>query len=348
MSTSAEREKELKDSLISFLKLYEDRIIEDYMLFFDEYPDFEGQPDIENYINMAITVHNSELLRKNRKKLEEKQDRLLSLQPLAPRKKEPEIRTEEQKAVSDKEFVIYKGTQVKYEELIGLCNSEKDVNDLLSDGEYDIATILLVLRKERNNLAARIRNRISIDSAIDISSEKEELERLNMIYFAVINYEKVFVDNNTKRIFVILLEDARGNGIIWNYINNSNNSNNSIISKVKKNLEKFFNGEMSGSKKIKGKKRENLWEITDTNGTRLLYFNLGNNVYVLASVFIKDAQKSMKIDMIYNNAIKLFQDQKDYILANLDNEEFWDRQSELTNELFTLLNGEVKIGGRKI
>ena len=117
---------------------------------------------------------------------------------------------------------------------------------------------------------------------------------------------------------------------------------------MKKNIEKFFRGECSNSKKIKGKK-ENLLEIVDVNGTRLLYFDLGNNNYVLAGIFLKDADKSVGIDAIYDNAIAIYRSNKEYILENINNKEFRNEQEELVRKLFGMLNGEKAIiSGKKI
>ena len=166
-----------------------------------------------------------------------------------------------------------------------------------------------------------------------------------MIFTAVKNYKKVTNGKSVELPNIILLIDRNGNSFVYNFINN----NIDCLNKVKKNLEKFFKGEISNSKKLKGKE-EGLLETTDINGARILYFDLGNNNYVLARVFIKDATRSIKIDGIYDKAIADFREQKKYILAHINDEEFKNRQFELINKLFRLLNNgdEVITNGRKI
>lgn len=335
----ASREKELMAAINNLVNVeYKGKLIGEDIELIKQFPGYE------KYIRTIIAVHNSELLIAKKRELADKSAKVLALHEPALGTVKKEKLVQPEKKEEQREFSFYDLTYKKYEELKLLCESEKDVFECLNDGDNDTRTISLLLYKDINDLTASIRKKIVLNPYEDISADQSEIKRLSMIFKAVRNYNKSMESNTVSLPNIILLEDSKGNDSIYDYIVNNIN----VIPKVKKNLKKFFRGEVSKTKKLIGK--DGLLESKDLNGTRLLYFDLGNNNYVLARLFIKDATKSLKINAIYDKAIADFKEQEDYIRENLNNEEFKSRQCELINRLFTFLNkgDEVITSGRKI
>jgi len=312
----------------------------------DDFELLEKYPEFEKYIKTCIAVHNSECLTKKRQELQRKKAAVTSLEKLVLKADVSTTANSSLEAKKENTFSFSKETLDKYKELLALCEKEEDVVTCLDD-ETDLTIIGLLIYRDINELVRKISYFISLDPLTDISDAQKELKRLRMIFSTVKDYnnKKSISSNKVQMPTVILIEENDGNDVIYNYINNNHN----VIIKAKKCLEKFFRGERNNVKRIKGKK-EDLLETEDTNGTRLLFFSLGNNTYVLAQIFIKDKNKSTKIDGCYDKAISDYLDRKEYILANLEDEDFRNRQSELINKLFRLLNGEkeVVISGTKI
>ena len=305
----------------------------------DDFELLEKYPEYEKYIKTCIAVHNSECLAKKRQELQRKKAAASSLKKLELEADVLTTANSPLEAKKENTFSFSKETLDKYKELIALCEKEEDVITCLDD-KTDLTIISLLIYRDINELVKKISYLISLDPLTVISDAQKELKRLRMIFSIVKDYsnKKSISSNKVQMPTVILIEENDGNDVIYNYINNNRN----VIIKAKKCLEKFFRGERNNVKRIKGKK-EDLLETEDTNGTRLLFFSLGNNTYVLAQIFIKDKNKSTKIDGCYDKAISDYLDRKEYILANLEDEEFRNRQSELINKLFGLLNGEKEV-----
>ena len=342
MDKDAMLELEIEEKLKELLEVsYKNRIINLDNLFLLRHADYS------QYIKTAFVVHNRDVLLARKSELKEKEDRISNLRDISTLKSSSEIKkqpTIEEK--EDKEFSFYELTLKKYEEIKLLSLCEQDVIDCLDDSNIDLSTITLLIYRDINELITNIRNSIILEPGKDVSAEQVELNRLRMIMNTIKNYKKLDKKSSKRELpNVILLEDNDGNDCVYNFIN----SNIECIPKVKKNLEKFFRGELSSVKRIKGKS-DDLCELTDVNGTRLLFFNLGNTNYVLARIFIKDATRSLKIDAIYDKAIADFRRQKEYIINNINNEEFKNKQFEMINRLFRLLNNgdEAITDGRQI
>ena len=341
MSSKIDRELECENLIETYVNDYfkdsiiPDLVISDIASMYSEY---------ERYIKTVFVQHNSDVLKNKIKECEAKRKRIKKLKPLE-QKEEKNPKKKKEVFTKNESSSFYEVTINKYLEIKELCYSEKDVYDCLLDGDYDINTIKLFIKRDIDLLEACIIDKTKNNPLDDLKEERELLKRLILIFNVLIDYKKKDeIKENEIRPFVILLKENNGNDVLFNYINDNKN----YIPIMKKNIEKFFRGECSNSKKIKGKK-ENLLEIVDVNGTRLLYFDLGNNNYVLAGIFLKDADKSVGIDTIYDNAIAIYRSNKEYILENINNKEFRNEQEELVRKLFIMLNGEkVIISGKKI
>ncbi len=334
-------EQQVADGVKELLDAHKEILIEDNSLI-DKFPDFSA------FIMTAIAVHNRDLYYKQKASLEKKEDYISKLEPLNIDMSSPVVSTNDNSIKEEQEgFTFYKPALDKYEELTELCETRNDVIDCLGDVDdsHIIDLILLLFYEKINQLISDIRHTVN---DIQDSANQKELKRLRFIFETIKNYEKCVTEDIVNYPTVILFDDGK-NGNIYEFV--EDNFDN--INKFKGDLEKFFRGEKTNVEKIKGYK-EKLMATLNANGTRLLFFDLGNNTYVLADMFIKGAtvkgaKNALSIEARYARAVRNFKKNREMILANMDTEEFKNRQAELIHLLFgKLKSDEVIIDGRKI
>ena len=136
----------------------------------------------------------------------------------------------------------------------------------------------------------------------------------------------IIVPNKSKSSY--LYED------ILNYLERSK--------EIKNALDKLLNEYYGKStKSLKG--YNNLYEYTHPNGIRILYVNLPNNKIGICSIFYKDKNKSTKITNYYEEALSRYNQNKEYILSNLNNPDFYLEQAEIIAEIYTELENNMPL-----
>lgn len=108
---------------------------------------------------------------------------------------------------------------------------------------------------------------------------------------------------------------------------------------IKVALEKLYSGVAIEAKQIKSisDKNEKLYEYKKPSGLRIMFIISGNNIFI-SLLFYKDKQRSIKIDALYDEAIKRYQNNEELLLSNLNNPNFYLDQAELIGNLDTLLD----------
>lgn len=118
---------------------------------------------------------------------------------------------------------------------------------------------------------------------------------------------------------------------------------------IKTALDKIYSGYVMESKQIKSisSKNEKLFEYKTPTGLRIMFIISGNNIFV-SLLFYKDKQRSIKIDALYDEAIKRYQLNEELLSSNLNDPNFYLEQAELIGNLYTLLDDrsyELRKGG---
>ena len=107
-------------------------------------------------------------------------------------------------------------------------------------------------------------------------------------------------------------------------------------------LSKIGNIEKNRSFNSNNQKLKGLCEVKNDQA-RIIYYNLGNNNYILIKAFSKKDDKSALVTMKLLNAMDNFKDQEEEIRENLNNPEFLVEQQsyiEQTKRIFA-----KRIGG---
>ena len=136
-------------------------------------------------------------------------------------------------------------------------------------------------------------------------------------------YNVVFIPNNKNQLYIY--DD------ITKYLEQAK--------EIKIALDKIYSGYVIESKNIKSisAKNEKLYEYKTPTGLRIMFVISGNNIFV-SLLFYKDKQRSIKIDALYDESIKRYQNNEELLLSNLNNPNFYLEQAELIGNLYTLLD----------
>lgn len=156
----------------------------------------------------------------------------------------------------------------------------------------------------------------------EISSSKEEKK-----------YNVIFIPNKKNQLYIY--DD------ITKYLEQAK--------EIKTALDKLYSGYVMESKQIKSisSKNEKLFEYKTPTGLRIMFIISGSNIFV-SLLFYKDKQRSIKIDALYDEAIKRYQINEKLLFSNLNDPNFYLEQAELIGNLYTLLDDrsfELRKGG---
>lgn len=192
---------------------------------------------------------------------------------------------------------------------------------------------ILILKKE-------LIKKLSINPLTNIKDIQSQIEEYSLI-IDYINSEEVIEQQEQTISNIILLPNNNTsylNEDIQEYLNNAK--------EIKNALDKITNSYFG--KDVKSiKKYSNLYEYTHPNGIRILYVLLPNNRIGLSLLFYKDKNKSIKIDKYYEEALSRYNKNKQYILDNLDNPDFYIEQATLLGELYTVLESRIPLTLKK-
>lgn len=213
---------------------------------------------------------------------------------------------------------------------------ENDFNTIIeSIPTHEIPFIKLTILKRINELKTKIKELIYSNNVENIIQLKKDIE----IYMNIINY--LSITNEVEKTEEI--EDTYDSRILLPTINNTSYIYNDLLTCIEENKEivNGFNKVISGyfltTKDLRDiKKYDKLYEYKNPNGLRVMYVVLPNNYILICKVFIKDKNKSTKIESIYEEAYQRYLLIKDEIMSNLTNPDFMINQSLLVGEIVTL------------
>lgn len=298
--------------------------------------DYIEEPDEETISTFLkeILSHNQEVYNKLKSDHEKLKSKISKLKNLEPEVEEP-IKTQ---SLEIKPLLIKQNTNL--DELcykIYSCESKEELNILLSNIDNNLLpNILLFLTKEINQLIIEIRQSIMKNPTLNISFKQKELLRLQNLFNSIKFYKR---ESNQS------IHDTKPN--IFFLTNNSNTAyfyetllnNLEGDSKVKKSLDKMLSGYFIHSHDVKNIIRNNkkILEYKDSNGTRILFEDLGNNNYLICDFFFKNKQISSKITNYYELNIERYLNNKEKIQSLLNDPNYYIEQAEILGSIYCLL-----------
>lgn len=303
--------------------------------------DYVEEPDKEKIIMCLkqILLHNQNVynhLNNEYEKLQTKKDKLQILKPdeIANPTISQEIHTNFE--ISPDEIKKNLDLEQLYYEVYS-CEDIKSLSDVLEKIDISLLpNILLFLNKEINNLILKIRHKIMKNPLDDVNYSQKELIRLQNLFKYIKNYEK------TKNKPLIIRKPN-----IYFLTNNSNTAyfyqtlleNPDASNKIRKSLDKMISGYFIHSKDVKTINRNGhkILEYKDSNGTRILFEDLGNNQYLICDLFFKDKQLSSKIVNYYDINITRYLSFKDKLEQLLNDPNYHIEQAEILGSIYSIL-----------
>lgn len=343
-----------------YLKKYQDVMIinEDSTIFdlFEEAGIVEGSAEEKEFIKCKIEIikHNNTVLKKVKKLVQDLKSKVSHLDSKINVEETPKCPDEIIDTILEQDE---KNIDVSYYVSLILDAKEDMYDECLPslhevDYEYKIASIIVELNKE-------------IKSAIELSYESDAEDKIELnnyikkirnilAYISKTNNQNSIVPSNNqeeKPNIIFLTKNKVGDNTahlvsdLEYYVDSSNWMDykklmDDFISG--KFLSKIGNTEKNRSFNSNNQKLKGLCEVKNDQA-RIIYYNLGNNNYILIKAFSKKDDKSALVTMKLLNAMDNFKDQEEEIRENLNNPEFLVEQQsyiEQTKRIFA-----KRIGG---
>ena len=288
---------------------------------------------------LIIINHNKKILeelKNNNKELEN----LLNVDQVEeePKKEEPII---EEKVVEEK---TPKKDLTDQLEVLYYTPLEELDNIIAFFDSNDISRLKLLLIKKIKELEKTIRLTLINNPLSNITSIQSDIK----IYQDILNYlntKKENIEEVKELNKIIFVPDQRNSTYLLNDISKYLDSSKEI----KLILDKIISSYIFNSKDIKSivSKGEKLYEYKHPNHIRVLFIKMPDNYIAITSLFFKDKQKSIKIDSYYDEAVKRYNNKKEYLLANLNDPDFIIEQEQLIGQIYDLLESNKSLKLKK-
>lgn len=222
-----------------------------------------------------------------------------------------------------------------------------------------IKTLLIKLRAEINVIRKLLNE--------EMSFTKEELIDIRQQYQILVDFWQYILDTSKNEISTDVSEDdePEETNNIW-YLTTDFESPRGccVLADLKKKIaESYYDTFTAMIQKLRTGYNRNdfdvrsfendstlkqVMEMKNTNGSRLFFYNLGNNNIILLGCYIKRQQKDSRLKQFLCARYNMFISQKAGILEALDDEAFLIRQEAINTEIEELLpNLKVEERGQK-
>lgn len=226
--------------------------------------------------------------------------------------------------------------------IIKTIKTPEELENLIkSRGKDLIPKIKLYIYKYILEISEEIKILILLNSLEDIKERQTILEKYKQLLTSLNKEDKKEVKEEEKKGPTIIILPSKKGSYLLNDIEEYE-----TYKDIKNGLDKILDGrflEGKDTKPITGKKEKLFEYFNKKTGLRILYILMDNNVIVVSELFYKDKQKSIKIDGYYDEAIRRFSINKEFLEANLSNPDFAIEQMEIIGDIYSLLESRISL-----
>lgn len=228
----------------------------------------------------------------------------------------------------------------EYIKLILFSDMGEDVSKKLSSlSREDKINIKLYFLKMINQTKRAIKNSILRNPVSDISNFQRDLSTYEIAIEFIGDLEREEellekTESSLKR--VIFVPNSHNSTYLYEDITQYKDSKKEIKNIIDKIVEGYFL-RTKDTKPIESIKSNSLYEYKHPNGIRVLYV-VHKGLILICSLFYKDKQKSTRIEGYYEEAIRRFNNSKEYIIENNNNPDFFIEQDELIGQIYSFID----------
>lgn len=284
-----------------------------------------------------IHVHNYEIVEQRQKHIIDMKQKISSAKPLHQVEETKLVQEQpEEQPFASKIDPTYINSILTSSDL--LTELENRVSSLSKE---ELTFLKMQLHLKQNKLKRIIREKIMLNPSLNIKEYQEELELLELAEVLISEQQskEEVVEEQRTSSRIIFVPNA-SSSYLYNDISEYENKK-----EIKITFDKLVDGYFLMTKDIKsleGYKNAKLCEYTHPNGIRILYV-ISDDIICVCSLFYKDKQKSKKIANYYEEAIRRFLSQIDYIKENYQTPDFIIEQDEIIGDIYSLLETGKKL-----
>lgn len=302
-----------------------------------------GDPAFDEVIEcMRFVVHNNNQVIQNKKEhLKSLREYIESAKPLDEFKPEEAISVAEEYEVSKHSKKVKDISEVI--DYVTYCDLDTELFlylDTLSKEEY--IRLKLYFLEQVLIFKKLIKEAVVKTPTFDVKSLQEELKVFEDILHRLKDYghqeevttslEKVDTPSN-----IIILPSGKTSFLLRDIEQYPDYSK-----EIKIAFDKIIDGYFLQTKDLKAINgtKESVYEYRTPSGLRILYV-VKNNLILVCSLFYKDKQKSIRIASEYEEAQNRFYAGIEYVLANVNNPDFYIEQAELIAQVYNFLENHM-------